>query len=349
MHKTPNLLSDRPDQMDSSIDVVGDILDAVHLTTAVFGRLELGAPWRLRIPARAYLSFYVVARGSGWIEVGEGGKDAAANSREKRPAVAISAGDAVLLPHGSAHTIWDAEGSNAPPQDFDYAACPRAWIGESARFGGRGPVTSLVTGHFTFGGTAARNPLLSSLPALVHLPADAAAANPQLAGVVPLILNESASPGPGATIVLARLADLLLIHALRYWIATAGAESCGLRAVADPTIGAALRLMHARPAEHWTVERLASAVATSRSGFAARFTQLVGEPPLQYLARWRMTKAALLLSTSQQSVASVAQQVGYANPVAFTKAFSRLQGVGPGAFRRAHRPASLSPSHDSVT
>ncbi len=328
MHETPESLSNRPDRQDSSIDVVGEILDAVHLTTAVFGRLELGAPWRLRIPARAYLSFYVVARGSGWLEIGD---------KEPR-AVALSAGDAVLLPHGSAHTLRDAERSNAPPRDFDYGACPRVWIGESARFGGPGPVTSLVTGHFTFGGTASRNPLLSSLPLFLHLPAAATAASPQLAGVVPLILNESATPGPGATIVLARLADLLLIHALRYWITTTGAESCGLHAVADPAIGASLRIMHARPAEPWTVERLASAVAMSRSAFAARFTRLVGEPPLQYLARWRMTKAALLLSTGEQSIAQVAEQAGYANPVAFTKAFSRLQGVGPGAYRRAHRP-----------
>jgi transcriptional regulator GlxA family with amidase domain len=199
-------------------------------------------------------------------------------------------------------------------------------------------VTSLVAGQFTFGGAASRNPLLATLPPLLHLPADAMAASPQL-GVVPLILSETATPGPGATIVLARLADLLLIHALRYWLATTGAESCGLRAVADPPIGAALKLMHARLAEPWTVESLASAVAMSRSAFAARFTKLVGEPPLQYLARWRMTKAALLLSTSQESVAAVADQVGYANPVAFTKLFTRLQGVGPGAYRRAHRPS----------
>jgi AraC-like DNA-binding protein len=326
MLKTPDLLSNRPNRADDGIDVVGEILDAVHLTTVVFGKLELSAPWRLRIPKRAYLSFYVLSRGSGWIEVGERGS-------------ALSAGDAVLMPHGTPHDLWDAERSSAPAQDIDYAACKRPWIGESVRMGGSGAVTSMVTGHFTFGGSAARNPLLDTLPEVIHLPANAAATNPQLAGVVPLIQSESARPGPGATIVLARLADLLLIHALRYWIATTGAESCGLHAVADPTIGAALRLMHARPAEAWTVESLASAVAMSRSAFAARFSKLVGEPPLQYLARWRMTRAALLLSTSEKSVAAVADEVGYANPVAFTKAFSRFQGVGPGAYRRAHRPA----------
>ncbi|MGQ0814380.1 MAG: cupin domain-containing protein [Gemmatimonadota bacterium] len=328
-------MSNRPNGADSSVDVVSDILDAVHLTTAVHGRLEAGAPWRLRIPARGYLSFYIVARGSAWIEV-----DGVQSSDQEPPGLALSAGDAVLLPRGSAHTLRDGERSEAPPQVFDYAACPQVAIGESARFGGGGAVTSLVTGQFTFGGTASRNPLLSSLPPLVHLPANATAANPQLAGVVSLILSESASPGPGANIVLARLADLLLIHALRYWIATKGAESCGLRAVADPAVGTALRVMHARPAEPWTVERLAKSVALSRSAFAERFTRLVGEPPLQYLARWRMTKAALLLTTGDRSISEISDRVGYANAVAFNKAFSRVHGIGPGAYRRAHRASA---------
>jgi len=333
MHKTPDFLSDRPDHVDGGGDVVGEILDAAHLATAVYGRLELGAPYRLRIPARAYLSFYVVARGGGWIEIA---RPAIENGEPRR--LPLSVGDAILLPHGTAHTLMDAERSTARVDDIDYLACPRPWFGESARVGGDGPVTALVTGHFTFSGSASRNPLLGTLPLVIHLPADAIAASPQLSGVVPLILNESAKPGPGATVVLARLADLLLIHALRYWIATAGANECGLHAVADPTIGAALRLIHARAAEPWTVESLASAVAMSRSAFAARFAKLVGEPPLQYLTRWRMTTAARLLSSGAMSIPAVAEAVGYTSPIAFTKAFTRFMGVGPGAYRRANRP-----------
>src|SRR5205823_3850710 len=187
-------------------------------------------------------------------------------------------------------------------------------------------------GHFTLG-SAPRNALLASLPPAIHLPAGAVSASPQLAGLVPLILSESAAPGAGSSIVLARLADLLFVHALRLWVSTAGQSACGLRAVTDPAIGGALRLMHARPGDPWTVERLASSVAMSRSAFAARFTELVGEPPLQYLARWRMTLAAQRLREGDTGIADVAQAVGYANPVAFSKAFSRIQGVGPGTFR----------------
>ena len=95
--------------------------------------------------------------------------------------------------------------------------------------------------------------------------------------------------------------------------------------------------MHARPAEPWTVDSLARAVGQSRSAFAARFTQLVGESPLQYLTRWRMTEAAGLLREREESVPAIAERVGYRNPAAFMKAFTRVQGVGPGAYRRTHR------------
>jgi AraC-like DNA-binding protein len=334
MPKKPKNTTVRPPASDT-VDVMGEILEAVHLRTAIFGKLELGAPWRLRIPEREYLSFYVVARGSAWLDL------RGVRPREARGAseIPLSTGDAVILPHGSAHELRDVDRSDVPGLGFDYDACPRQ--PHAARVGGDGPVTSIIIGHFTLG-RAPRNALLASLPAAIHLPAGTMSASPQLAGLVPLILSESASPGAGGSIVLARLADLLFVHALRHWISTAGQSACGLRAVADPAIGAALRLMHARPGEPWTVEQLASSVAMSRSAFAARFTELVGEPPLQYLARWRMTIAAQRLREDDAVIANVAQAVGYANPVAFSKAFARMQGVGPGTFRRAERRARRS-------
>ena len=334
MRESPNNMSDRPDR----VDVMGDILESVRLRTAVFGRLELGTPWRLRIPKREYLSFYVVARGGAWLEMPA--NDGAGNGQ----AISLSAGDAVLLPHGAPHVLRDSDRSNTTPVDFDYGECPRVRVGEASRLGGAGPVTSLISGHFTFS-AASRNALLASLPAVIHLPADGSEASPQLSGVVSLIVKESASPGPGSAIVLARLADLLLVHALRLWIATTGQSSCGLRALGDPAIGSALRAIHARPADRWTVERLAAEVAMSRSAFAARFTELVGEPPLRYLARWRMTLASQMLREGNESIPAVARQVGYSNPVAFAKAFARVEGTGPGAYRR--RPTTRLSSRGS--
>ncbi|MEP6621144.1 MAG: AraC family transcriptional regulator [bacterium] len=336
MPQKPKNKTDRPVIADDAVDVMGEILEAVHLRTAIFGKLELGTPWRLRLPERAYLSFYVVVRGSAWLDL------SGVDDDHGPVQIPLSVGDAVVLPHGSAHELRDVNRSNVRGEAFDYDACPRTVQEHAAQLGGDGPVTSIIIGHFTLG-SAPRNALLASLPPAIHLPAGAVSASPQLAGLVPLILSESASPGAGGRIVLARLADLLFIHALRLWISTAGQSACGLRAVTDPAIGGALRLMHARPAEPWTVDGLAAAVAMSRSAFAARFTQLVGEPPLQYLARWRMTIAAQRLREDDAVIADVAKGVGYENPVAFSKAFARAQGMGPATFRREERIAQRSP------
>lgn len=334
MRRTPDSLSKRPRSKDGEADVVGELLDAAHLTTVMYGRLQLGAPWHLAVPARPYFGFYVVARGGGWIALEPGRGTAPPTAARSIRSTPLSAGDMVLFPHGSAHRVRDTEQSRAAAITLEHAACPRPWIGEAARFGSDGPLTTLVTGHFAVGGESARNPLLATLPAMIHIPADATAVHPELTGIAQLILSESARPGPGASLVLARLADLLLIHALRYYIKTSGEAECGLHAVADPAIGTALQLVHARPGEPWTVERLAHAVSMSRSAFAARFTALVGEPPLQYLARWRMTRAARLLAAEDRSIAAIASEVGYANAAAFTKAFTRYQGMGPGTYRR---------------
>src|SRR5207237_3036439 len=136
---------------DAGVDVIAEVLDATHLSTAIFGRLELGAPWRLRVPGGDYLSFYIVARGGAWLELSKPEKRAARTRAGAEPAIALSAGDAVLLPRAVAHVLRDANRSDAPPLEFDYAGCPRVASGEAARLGGDGPVTSLIAGHFTLG------------------------------------------------------------------------------------------------------------------------------------------------------------------------------------------------------
>ena len=148
--------------------------------------------------------------------------------------------------------------------------------------------------------------------------------------------------------MITRLADILVIQALRAWMRSDPAARVGwLGALHDAQVGRALALVHRDPARAWTVASLAAEVAMSRSAFAARFTELVGEAPLQYLTRWRMTQAAELLRERDDSVPAIAERVGYGNAAAFMKAFTRVQGVGPGAYRRAHRrgpPAVGAPS-----
>jgi AraC-like DNA-binding protein len=309
--------------MDGRTDVITDVLETMRFTTLLFGRFELGAPWAIRMPKKDNAAFYVLARGSMRLRV-EG---------VEQP-LHMSAGDVVLVPQGSAHVLDDGSRRAPAPRDFIPTEALRGQLSAPLRLGGEGPLSTLITGCFRFS-AGAPSPLLSSFPPAIHLPAHDGRAAPWLASTVQLIAAESAAPGPGGAIVLGRLADVLLVQALRMQAATPSAEGAGLQALADPAIGKALGLMHGRLGEPWTVERLAAAVGLSRSGFAARFHALVGEPPLQYLSRWRMTKAAQWLRETDDSLPHIAERVGYVSAVAFNKAFKRWHGIGPGGYRRA--------------
>ena len=325
-------MSVRPAEQEQGQDIVSDILGAVHLETRVFGRMELGAPWAIRVPTGGDLFFYVVARGGAWLELEGAATEASAP-------IALSAGDVVLLRHRGGHVLRDEGRTAREVHTVGVGECPRPTTPGPMRLGGEGPVTTLVTGAFRFA-AAPPNVLLESLPAVLHAPAGDSRTTAQLTTAAQLILAESAAPGPGSSMLSARLAEILLIHALRARVRAreTGDEHCpGLCALADPAIGVALKLLHARPAEDWTVERLAGEVAMSRSAFAARFAELVGVPPLQYLTQWRMTEAARRLRESEESVAQVAERVGYGNAAAFMKAFTRVHGEGPGGYRRRHR------------
>jgi AraC-like DNA-binding protein len=329
MVNVPKVMSDRPVKKDSEPDIVSDVLGALHLQAHVFGRFELGSPWAIRVPSGGDLSLYVVARGGAWLELEGPGS-------EGTEPIALSAGDVVLLRHRGGHILRDQTRAAREVLSLGGGTCPRPTQTTAVRLGGEGPVTTLVTGGFTFGATPP-NVLVESLPAVLHAPAGDPRMTPQLAVATQLILAESAAPGPGSTMLSARLAEILLIHALRTRVAAKDAGCPGLCALADPSIGAAMRLIHARPADDWTVERLAREVNMPRSAFAARFTALVGLPPLQYITQWRMTEAARRLRDGEESVAAVAGQVGYANAAAFMKAFTRVHGVGPGTYRRSNR------------
>ncbi len=329
MAKRPNNLSKRPERADERVDVLADLLATTRMTNLVFGSFELGTPWALRVPERGDLSFYVVSRNGAWLEVDGVDKS-----------LALSAGDVVFLPRGPRHTLRDATRRPVAVHELGKAECSGVHSGAApVKLGGDGPVTSLVAGCFRSSSNV-YNPLFAALPPIVHLPAGDATLSPWVAATVQLILAESQSPGLASEVVLGRLVDVLLIQALRAQAQKPACKEHGLRALRDPGVGAALQMMHARLEKRWTVEELAQAVGQSRSGFAARFHELVGEPPLSYLARWRMTKAAALLRDTDESMTEVAGKVGYDSGAAFNKAFKRWQGDGPGAYRKAARLAS---------
>lgn len=317
---------DRPKNRDERTDVLSDVLRSMRLSSTLFGRMELGAPWALRVKEEPLFRFYVIARGDATLTV-EG---------ERSPST-LSAGDVALLPNGRAHQLRDLSGRRVAAHDVSLHDCASARTSARVRLGGDGPRTELVSGAFRFA-EPGNNPLVSSLPPRLHLRAGDPAASPWLAGTVQLLIAESGAAQAGGALVLERLTEVLLVQALRLQTSEGTCGARGLCALADPAVGVALERMHARPAADWTVESLATVAGLSRSGFAVRFHALVGEPPLQYLARWRMTKAAELLRDGRQSIAAVAEHMGYESEAAFHRAFKRWRGTAPGAYRRARRP-----------
>ena len=219
--------------------------------------------------------------------------------------------------------------------------CLREHAAPPIRIGGDGRRATLVICAFRFR-AARRTPSIQHLARSIHIAASDPSASPGLAATAQLLVAESSSRRPGAAVVMNRLADILLIEVIRAHIASSDCPEHGLRALNDPPIASALALIHRHPEEPWTIERLANAVALSRcravalsrSAFAARFSTRVGAPPADYLARWRMTKAAELLRDGALAMSQIAARSGYRSEASFNRAFKRLEGVPPGAYRR---------------
>lgn len=313
MPRRPNRVSRTPETLDLQDprgDALADVLSVSLLPNALFQCVEARSPWGLRVPTRDRAVFYLIARGHALLEV------------DGEPARRLASGDVVFIPHGTAHTLR----TEAARQLFVAHDGPRCVTHGAARLGGEGALTIFLAGFFPYTG-GVRPILLARVPRAVVLSASTGAPRPWSAATIDLMLAELESPGPASTIVLQRLADILFVQVLRCLPTHRG---CGLAgALSDPPVHRALNLMHTRVDEPWTVARLAALVGLSRSGFAQRFTRVVGDPPLQYLARWRMARAAELLRETDDSVAQIAGRVGYESVPSFSKAFKRWQGASP--------------------
>jgi AraC-like DNA-binding protein len=311
------------ERLDSRFDVLTQVLEAVHLGNALSARVELRAPWALHYGKETghRAGFHVVVAGRCWGSLDGTGEQ-----------VALGPGDVVLFPHGTGHTLGDHP--STPALKFaDLVADLSPGEQVALPSGGDGDPTTLLCGSYTFAADGP-NPLLRGLPDLLHVPADQSRGS-ALEAAVRLLAGEAGSAEPGSALVVDRLVGLLFVYALRSWLGlhdAAGAYSW-FGALQNSAVGPAVRAVHDDPAHTWTVEALAQRSGLSRAAFARRFRQAVGEPPLAYVTRWRMTVAADLLEQGER-IASVAHQVGYDNEFAFAKAFKRVRGVAPGQLRR---------------
>jgi AraC-like DNA-binding protein/mannose-6-phosphate isomerase-like protein (cupin superfamily) len=306
-------------------DVLADILQSVRMHSTLYCRAKMGAPWGFRVSRREVASFHIVTGGTCWLTVEGIDKS-----------VLLTEGDLVILPFGHAHTMTDHP--KTPVTRLEDLV-QRQPVGKDGIFysEGRGAVTTLVCGGLQLEDYRT-NPLFSVLPTVLHIRSQDGQSIPWLQAIVELVKVEASANRLVAVTVIRRLSEILFIQAVRDYISTVGDGNAGwLGALKDPQIGQALALIQRQPGESWTVESLASRVSLSRSAFSAKFKQLVGESPMQYITRVRLTKAAALLRTRSPTLVEVAMSVGYDSEVAFSKAFKRYFDIAPGAYRQGRR------------
>lgn len=252
---------------------------------------------------------------------------------EGTDSVCLGAGDVVLFPHGDPHVMASSTEVKAVPAWEVYSAPPPGEV-VGLRYGGGGDITRLVCG-FLACEKGPCNPLLESLPPILRVNVRTDSAATWIETSLRFGASEAVAQRAGGATVLAKLSELLFVEAVRRYIESLPVEQTGwLAGLRDRFVGRALTLMHAHSERAWTVEELAKQVGLSRSALAERFTELLGQPPMHYLARWRLQVAAHLLRSRGLSVAQVAEQIGYESEAAFNRAFKREMGVPPATWRK---------------
>ena len=328
----------------SGFDVLSDVLRCVRLTGAMLFLVEAHPPWmswapkteafrRVVLPSSQHLiSYHIVTHGGCWA----GLHDA--------PPERFEAGDVLVVPHGDAYYLADPPDAQAAYGPEEAVAFFRSMAaGELPSIvseGGNGADgTQFICG---FLGCDLRpcNPVLDALPAMIHLRA-ATRSTDRMRHLIDFALCELREPSSGGQGVLLRLAELMFVEVVRHHLETmTDAQTGWLAGLHNPLVARTLLLLHGAPARRWTLEQLAARAGTSRSVLAERFAHFVGQPPMQYLAQWRMQLATRLLAEpGARKVAAVAEAVGYESEAAFSRAFKKCVGVAPAAWRRRESAA----------
>ena len=303
------------------MDSLSPILDDMHFGGVVFTHVEMTAPWAWRLATPGLAAFHVITVGQAWL------------LREREAPVLIEAGDLVILPAGEAHTIKDKPQSTAEPIDL-LPFMEQSDLTPAQQSGG-GAACRLISGHARFDVDMAA-PLIAALPPLMHVMAHSSMPPLWLSIGIQFLEQEIAAPRPAQQAILNRVGDILLMECLRDYVESVPEGSGNwLAALKDKALSTALARIHQQPHHNWTVPELAQHACLSRSAFADRFSQALGEPPLTYLTRHRMRLAARQLRSTHLTISKVAEQVGYTSEAAFSQAFKREYGEAPSIWRQS--------------
>jgi AraC-like DNA-binding protein len=315
------------------MDALTEVLNSVRVRSTVYCPIEVGAPWGLHIAEDSGPSFCILTRGSAFLAI-----------KELKIRQRLVAGDFIIITRRCSCILADSPQSRIVDlQEWLRLHHPRP--DGTYKVEGRGEITRFIGGKFVFENQES-HPLLKVLPPFLHFSGRTAGTDESgkmvdwFRTTLEFITSEVATRKPGAETVISRLSDILFIQAVRAYansVSNSNGQPNWFAAAQDSQIGEAIANIHRMPQTPWTVDQLASLSRMSRSAFAGRFTKLVGEPPLRYLSRWRMHKAIELIRESRLTTAEIASLVGYESEAAFSKAFKKWNGKGPGAYRREYR------------
>jgi AraC-like DNA-binding protein len=324
------------------MDALSDLLHTVKLNGALFLEGRFTAPWCIESHSGHESSgmfggldhivfFHIITEGGCKVRLAAGGE-----------ALEAAAGDLILMPQDDTHLL--GSDLQLAPVDAHTLVRPEPPGGMlTMGYDGGGKETRLMCGFLSCDKQLSR-PLLDALPRLVRVPLGDDPGAAWLMSLLQRGAKENSAPGPGSGTVLAKLAELLFVEAMRRYIDALPEQETGwLAGLRDRHVGRALTLMHGRPAHDWTVDDLAEQVGLSRSALAQRFANLLGVPPMQYLTRWRLVLAAAALRSGDRAIARVAEESGYESESAFNRAFKREFGMPPAAWRRKGPRAPTSP------
>ena len=303
-------------------DPLGETLHLLRLTGSLYCLSEFTAPWGVDLPAfEDCMMFHIITQGHCWLEI-----------KDEEPQL-LQQGSLVLIPHGNGHSIRSRPEDKAVPL-FDIPVEKVSDRYEIMRHGGNGEETQLTCCVVRFDHVAGQK-LISLLPKVLHINSLMDEEDSWLQSTLRFIAREAKERRPGGETIITHLADILIIQAIRSWIDSAPeAEQGWLAALRDIQVGKALAAIHREPEKEWSVATLAKEVGMSRSGFSARFTNLVGESAMRYLTQWRMQLARIQLEETADSLSVLADRVGYQSEAAFCRAFKREFGVSPGSVRK---------------
>ena len=321
------------------MDPLSDLLRVVRLDGAYFYEVEAAGPWCVETVAARELSPRILPSAEHLISYHILTDGRCYGGLAGQEQVELGPGDVIVFPHGDAHVMSSGPGVRGGPNV--HSSAPDRYP-NTVILGDDGPRGASIVCGFLGCDLRPFNPLLAALPRQMHM---RGMSNAWLGGFARQVTQESRLGRAGSETVLTRLAEVMFIQVLRRYLDELPPAQTGwLAGGRDEMVGKVLRLLHGRPAHAWTLAALAREATSSRSSVAKRFMEVVGQPPMQYLAQWRMQVAANLLVQSGGKVSAIGAEVGYDSEAAFSRAFKKSTGLAPGAWREARRsprPESL--------